>query len=302
MTVQPPQQPPAVAAPVTSAVAQPTAAPGATITNPQPLAAPVPAGQPAVGAPVAATQVEEWPTGDLPEQTGGGGRSALAPGTFAFRLPASLTSQQDWSGGTYKDFRKVLATGQPNPTFGQQVPFRMLKFGKDKPLVVEGGTSTGEPMTAVFNTIRMPRGPWSKREEPTTPWIHDLAYILETCLGDTSRPQTVDALEAAINRHAGGLIRLTIGRHGECRPDQVRYIPTQRVDKATGQAVPMSQGFDTVPDPSGKKGCGKKYYTRDYAGAEGYQASIQCDPAKGGCGAMIRGFENVEGFLPPLAT
>ncbi len=300
---QPPPQPPVGAQPVPTAAAPAVGQPA--VAAPQPTAAPVAAPPPAVAGagatPVAATQVEEWPTGDLPEQTGQGGRTALAPAIYAFRLPMNLA--QLWASSTYKDFRKVLANGQPNPTLGQQVPFHMLKLGKDSPLVVEGGPANGEPMTSVFNTIRMPRGPFSKRDDPLTPWIHDLAYILEVCLGDTSRPQSVEDLVAQINQHAGGLIRLTIGRKGECRVDAVRYIPQQRTDKASGALVPMSQGFDTVADPSGQKGCGKKYWTKDYAGAENvYQASVQCDPAKGGCGAMIRGFENVEGFLPALAS
>ncbi len=119
----------------------------------------------------------EWPEGDLPEQTGQGGRTSLTPAIYTFKLPATMA--QLWSDGTYKDFRKALANGQPNPTLGQQVPYSLLKFDKANPLVVEGGSEHGEPMTATFNTIRMPRGPYRLREDPTTPWIHDLAYILE---------------------------------------------------------------------------------------------------------------------------
>ncbi len=293
------QQPVPPAQPPTPAVGQPA------VTVPQPTGAPVAAAapvatpQPAVAgaAPVATTQVEEWPTGDLPEQTGSGGRSALAPGIYTFRLPQNLP--QLWSTSTYKEFRQFLPNGQPNPTFGQQLPFTMVKFSKESPLVVEGGAASGTPMLAVFNTIRIPRR--GKRDDPLTPWIHDLAFILETCLVDASRPQTTELLVAQINQHAGGTVQLTIGRKGECRADQVRYIPQQRTDPKTGALIPMEQGFDTVPDPSGKKGCGKKFWSREYAD-KGNPASLQCEIPQGGCGAMIHGFEHVIGFLPPLAS
>ena len=119
---QPPPQPPVGAQPVPTAAAPAVGQPA--VAAPQPTAAPVAAPPPAVAGagatPVAATQVEEWPTGDLPEQTGQGGRTALAPAIYAFRLPMNLA--QLWASSTYKDFRKVLANGQPNPTLGQQVP------------------------------------------------------------------------------------------------------------------------------------------------------------------------------------
>ncbi len=293
---QSPPQPPVGAQPVPTAA---TPAVGQPIAAATPVAAPQPAVAgtvPAPTAPVAATQVEEWPSGGLPEQTGSGGRTALAPGIYTFRLPQNLA--QLWSTSTYKEFRQFLPNGQPNPTFGQQQPFSMLKFSKESPLVVEGGDATGTPMLAVFNTIRLPRG---KKDDPLTAWVHDLAYILETCLSDASRPQTVDLLVAQINQHAGRSIQLTIGRKGECRMDQVRYIPTQRTDPKTGRLIPMEQGFNTTADPSGKKGCGKKFWSRDYADKNN-PASLQCEIPQGGCGAMIRGFEHVIGFLPPLAS
>lgn len=291
---------------------QPTTPVPGTTPAPQP-AGTVAQPAPAVTAPTATTtpappqQASEWPEGDLPEQSGGGGRTALPPDIYTFRLPTELARQ--WKEGTHKDQRKTLSNGQPNPTFDQILSHITLKFDKDNPLVVEGGTQHGEPMLATFTTVPQPRPGW-KRNDPLTPWIHDLAYVLEHCLLDTSRPTDPEMLKAAINHHAGGTIRLTIGRSGQCRDDRVRYIPQARVDPATGAAIPFAQGFDTVQDPAGVKGCGKRYYTKAYKG-EGnvYQVSVQCDPNKvsgtpptPGCGAMIRGFESVEGFQGPLAA
>lgn len=270
--------------------------PAAAVAVPQPAAIGTVA-NPVPGAPPAQA-VSEWPEGALPEQSGNMSRSALTPAIYTFRLPEALARM--WQEGTHKIYRKFLPNGQPNPRYEQDEAHVTLKFDKENPLVVEGGPSTGDVMLATFTSSPQPRPRW-KRDEPTTPWISDLAYILEVCLGDASRPQAVQELMTAVNRHAGGLITLMIGRSGQCREDRVRYVPAQRIDPTTAAAIPMEQGFDTIQDPTGQKGCKKRYYTRSFKGVGAdYEASIQCDPANGGCGAMIRGFESVEGFRPPV--
>lgn len=226
----------------------------------------------------------DWPEGDLPEQMGGA-RTTLMPGISVFVLPANLA--QLWHEVEIEDNRPTLANGSPNPTFKTKVKRQQLKLDRANPLVVVGGTRDGEPMTATFTSNPRPRG---KKDDPKTPWISDLAYLLEISLADKSRPATVDALKAQITRYAGKTIRIEHGLTAQCRGDKVRYI-----------LVATAEGESTMQDPAGTKGCGARYYTKDFknpgaaAGQSPYDSEIQCD-----CGAVLRGFEQVERFLPPL--
>lgn len=226
----------------------------------------------------------EWPEGDLPEQMGGQ-RTTLLPGIDTFRLPANLA--QLWHDVEIEDTREFLGNGQNNPTFGQKVKRKQLKCDRSNPLVVVGGALDGEPMTVTWTSNPRRRG---KKDDPKAPFISDLAYVLEIGLNDKSRPTTVDGLVAAINRHAGKTIRLEHGLTAQCRPEKVRYI-----------LVKTAEGESTMQDPSGTKGCGARYYTKDFKNPEAkpgepqYDTEIACD-----CNAVLRGFEQVERILPPL--
>lgn len=222
----------------------------------------------------------EWPEGDLPEQMGGA-RSTLLPGISTFRIPENIA--QLWHDVDIEDKRQTLANGTPNPTVTQKVRRKQLKFDRANPLVVVGGPHDGEPMTATFTNHPRPRG---KKDNPQTPWISDLAYLLEIALNDKSRPKTVDALVAQITKYRGKTMRLEHGLTAQCRGDKVRYILVQ-----------TAEGESTIQDPTGAKGCGARYYTKDFKNPENntFDTEIQCD-----CGAVLRGFEQVERFLPPL--
>lgn len=229
----------------------------------------------------------EWPEGDLPEQ--GGARVTLMPGIDVFRLPANLA--QLWAEIGIKDTRQFLGNGSNNPTFNQVVLRKKLSLTKNAPLVVVGGHNDGLPMTAVFTTNPRPRG---KKDDLKTPWIHDLAFMLESALADKSRPTTPDALVAAVNKYAGHEIRLEHGLSAQCNPEKVRYITvTMPSEKPGGEPT-----YQSIQDPSGTKGCGSRYYTKDFRDPEtGYEDTLECQ-----CGALLRGFESVERFLPPLAS
>lgn len=252
----------------------------------------------------------DWPEGDLPEQMGGT-RTTLMPGIDTFKLPDNLP--QLWHDVEIEDTRSFLSNGQPNPEKGQKKKRRQLKLDRNTPLVVVGGKYDGEPMTATFTTNPRPRG---KSEDPKTPWVSDLAYLLEVSLQDKSRPATASALEAAINRYAGKTIRLEHGLTAQCRPDKVRYIIVATINPSFNPAAPETPAGganaktieQTIADPSGKKGCGMnaagkpgRYYTKDFKnpeaqpGQDQYDREIQCV-----CDAVLRGFEQVERFLPPL--
>jgi hypothetical protein len=238
---------------------------------------------------------ETWAEGDLPSQ--GGGMPTLMPGIDEFTLPLNLA--QCWGTIKIKDSRQRLSNGQPNPTYGQEVTRLQLKFDRNNPLVIASGPKKGEPMTATFSSNPRPRG---NPEEDKTPWVSDLAYMLEVGLADKSRPTTADALKQRITMYAGKTFRMDHGLSAHCRPDKVRYIIV---------ALPGG-GEQTVQDPKGTKGCGDdtkkradgkgkqgRYYTKDFKDPESgeYMDTIECD-----CGAILRGFPSVERFVPPLGA
>lgn len=256
-----------------------------------------------VNSPAARTDINvEWPDEeDIGSLQMGGQRTTLLPGIDTFKLPDNLA--QLWHEIEIEDTRPFLANGQPNPGKGQKVKRRQLKLDRNTPLVVVGGAHDGEPMTGTFSTNPRPRG---KKDDPKTPWVSDLAMLLDVSLADKSRPKTAPELEAAINRYAGKTIRMEHGLTARCRPDKQRYIlvqtqePTGEVDPATGQPK-MRIVESTMLDPAGTKGCGEAYYTKDFKnpdakpGEAQYDTEIACD-----CNAVLRGFESVERFLPPL--
>jgi hypothetical protein len=241
--------------------------------------------QPTAARPDLATEVMDYPEGDLPKQ--GGTFSTLKPGVSTFRLPASLV----WDTVDIKDGR------EGSPTQGNLITRTRLKFDSDHPLVVEGGPSNGETLTCTFTSNPRPRG---KMADPETPWISDLVYLLEIGLGDKSRPKTPQALIATITKYAGKTLRLKHGLTAHCREDAVRYILVED---------PATKAVSSIQDPNGVKGCGLRWFTNDGIkwatrgkgkapskfDAEGYAESIECD-----CGAALRGFPQVDAFLPPL--
>lgn len=233
---------------------------------------------------------------EMPEQFGGV-RTTLMPGINAFKLPEQLATL--WHDIKMKDGRKLLANGQPNPTFEKDVVRRQLKLDRNAPLVVVGGAHDGEPMTANIATNPRPRG---KKDDPKTAWVSDAAYLLRISLADPFSPKNVEELEARINQHSGKTIRLEHGLTGQCRADKVRYI-----------AVVLDGEEQTILDPSGKKGCNKRFYTKDFLDkvTGKYATEVECtcgdnvseeDQAQGHTPqtVVIRGFENIERYLPPL--
>src|SRR5882672_5122548 len=107
---------------------------------------------------------------ELPPSGGGGGRTTLQPGIDVFKLPMELP--QLWS--------EVVMKWDKD---GQTYERAMLKLTKDHPLVVVGGVNDGDVMTMILNNNPRPR-PWNKRDEPTTPWVSDLVYLLRVGLND----------------------------------------------------------------------------------------------------------------------
>lgn len=247
-----------------------------------------------VNSPALADPGMEWPEGgELPAQMGGA-RETLMPGIDGFRLPTAMT--QLWHDIVAEDTRALLSNGQPNPNFGKKFQRRQLKFDQNTPLIVVGGKFDGQPLTATFSTNPRPRG---KKDDPKTAWVSDVHYLLLIALQDKTYPKLPKEVEETLNRYAGGIIRLEHGLTAQCRPDKVRYI-----------AVPVDGGTQLLQDPSGKKGCGARFYTKDFKlDAGGYATQAQCDcgeptPEAKAQGAqpvtvMLRAFESVDRILPP---
>jgi len=248
----------------------------------------------------------EWPSPgqDMPDQMGGAPRQLIMPGIHVFQLPAVLTSL--WHDIEAEDTRPFLPNGQPNPNKGKKFGRKQLKFDRNNPLVVVGGKYDGLPMLASFSTAPRARG---KKDDPKTAWIPDTAYLLDTCLNDHSRPTDVNVLIATINKYGGKQIRLETGLTAQCRPDKVRYIRVVLPDGKTEQ---------DIADPTGTKGCGKRYYTKDFKdpqakeGEPPYFEEYSCvcgqpTPEQRAAGqqpktVVIRAFESVERFLPPVGA
>lgn len=219
---------------------------------------------------------EVYPEGDLPQL--GGGKATLQPGADTFRLPTDLASL----------WHPVVIERD-----GQKYQHQQIKFDKDHPLVAVGGPNDGAPMLASFSTVPRARG---KKDDPKTPYISDLALLLEVALGDKSRPLAqggaagMQAMMAAINRCGGRMIRLEHGLSAQCRPDKVRYI------------FKNEETIESMIDPSGTHGCGQRLYTKAFKapnakpGEPAYDEVVPCPK----CGAAVRGFESVERFLPPV--
>lgn len=257
---------------------------------------------------------EVYPDGEMPQM--GGAFSSLLPGTNVFRLPVNLPAL--WVEVKYKDPRSQV-----------EVDGVQLKLDKNAPLVVVGGDQDGETLTATFSTMPIPRG---KKDDPATPYISDLALMLDVGLegnlavGQRTRPlakvgpAAIAALKAAINRFAGRTVRIEHGLSATCRADKVRYI-LEKVQDAAGNWVDNPEG-KTHLDPSGLTGCAVpgtkagRYYTKDFkrptkvAGPTGqmidnpdpgYDDQILCTCGDAtGVSVVLRGFPRVERFLPPV--
>jgi hypothetical protein len=107
--------------------------------------------------PVVTDDVQTWTEGDLPSQGGGGG-SALMPGSSTFLIPANIA--QCW------DTVDILDKNPKSKNVGKIVRRQRLKFTKESPLVVVDGPMKGETLTASFTSNPRARG---KADDENTP-------------------------------------------------------------------------------------------------------------------------------------
>lgn len=290
--------------------------PGATGTAAPAAAAPV---APAAGG-INSTAVRpdvtgDWPEGELPEQMMGD-FSVLMPDISTFRLPANLA--QLWAPFEVDD------TNPRSKTKGQKVQRYMLKFTREHPLVIIEGPKSGDVLTGTVSTSPRARG---KKDNPQTAWVSDAVYLLVEGLGSTARPVGDEALMAEINKYAGQPVRIKHGLSGQCRPDRVVRLEFQDptdLNFAAEARAPRTVVLEDPGDPATstppRKGCGKRYYTRDFENkaatsvADKYFTEVQCEGQIVGpitvenptghysCDAIVRGFPSIEGFVKPVAV
>lgn len=216
---------------------------------------------------------------NLPEQ-GFGNLETLLPAVYTFKLPEDLQSL--WHDGNPVE-NKVPGS----PTFGQQVIRPYLKFDKAHPLVVFGGEHDGVPFTAVVSTNPRPRG---KKDDPKTPYISDATYLLNVALADKRKPTSLTEQQAFINAYGGKTIRVRTGLSAFCNPEKVRYVLVE-IPGGPGESATQK----SVEDPNGTRGCGQRVYTKGFKLPDGtFTDQTYC-----GCGAYLRGFAQIEEFLPP---
>lgn len=238
--------------------------------------------------------VEEVPS-ELPEQ-GSSALPTVMPGISIFQLPADLLDvieafdeQQKNADGSF-----IYEPDPDNP--GQQrikVLQRIrLHFTRETPLVIAAPAERKDQMvTCTISNV--PRNRARKNEPPNK--VADLTYLIRTSLADvTSALNSPKAWVQALVRHAGQQFRAEHGLTAHCREDKVRYIHRPADDPA------LEDGRGSIEDPTGTKGCGKRYYTSKFRlPAEqggGFSDIMYCQ-----CGAKLRGFFQIERFLEPTA-
>ena len=233
---------------------------------------------------------------DLPPQMGSYA-PPLAPGTYAFRIPANVAQLAELYDEKPKDKDgNVIESGNPV----QRIRF---KFTRENPLVVVGGARDGDGLPATISSSPRKRG----KKGGDAPSVADLTYLLRESLKDKAAIiGTTKQWYAAINAHAGHIVQLKTGLQGNCREDKTRYIDaSQEVARLIAANLPVPAELQekataggTIEDPSGQKGCGERYYTKDFKDDKGNPVfEVVCD-----CGAVLRGFPSIEQFLPPVGA
>jgi hypothetical protein len=207
---------------------------------------------------------------ELPEQ-GGSYVPQLKPGQYWLVIPATIA--QLWAAF---DQTKDVLTGQP---LAKPIQRLQLKFDKDNPLVVRGGDQDGAVLLQTISN--MPR---KRSKKADVPPVSDMLYLVRESLAvpATVPLRTPQDWINCLNQFAGQVFPAETGLQGQCRKDKVKWIP----DGQGGQ----------IEDPTGAMGCGKRYYSQSFKLPDGtYAERLQCQTP--GCGAIIRGFAQIDRFL-----
>lgn len=194
---------------------------------------------------------------DIPENIGQSFPDPPQPGTYRFRLPASMAAI--WA--------KVASANH-----GERIN-ALFEEGAELVIVQSpGGAHNGEEFR--YRCSNVPR---ERTKEKIL--VSDMDLLLRA-LGETARPSTNKAYAQALMKYAGKEFTATVEFSWRCRDDKEIYVD----DGAGGTAK-----------VDGKMGCGTRFYQRDVAKVEGaYPVRITCSNPE--CGSNIRAFPNLTGF------
>ena len=222
---------------------------------------------------------DDW--GDVPEQLGQR-RELLQPGPYVFELPplavlkGAIDSKVEAEEGEEGQKAKVTRIAV---AFRDGAELKVIQSPR--------GERNGELVTARISNVRRPRG---KKGDGDRPLVSDMDYLLQK-LGEPKRPQSNQAYEQALLRHAGQAFGADVTWNANCRKD--RHIRVELVDEK-GQAVGTTILDGKDPNnPDEQLGCGKRYYQRDLEKDENgkYLERMTCE-----CGAILYCNENLENF------
>lgn len=209
----------------------------------------------------------------------------LNPGKYQARIPENvaqlivLKDYQEQEGGPVK----------------QRVA---LKFDKQNPIVIVGGDNNDHPLTAYVSNQPRPRG----KEKVM---VSDMAYYLVHACGLQVNPRTPKEWAEACARTGGLIVPIEVGLQASCDKERDIYMDEIVPDPLDPTKPPSV----TSKQVEGFKGCGKRYYTRDFYKGGVYQDRIPCtgvremtDPVSGlpvkvACGASIRSFNQIDRWL-----
>lgn len=233
---------------------------------------------------------------ELPEQMGGQSLPVLLPGISIFKIPAEVAQCIEAFDEEQKasDDSVIMMPDPKDPS--KMIPKVLqrlrVKFDKDFPLLVVGkGADDPNANHPVATQIsNQPRNRAKKGDPPNK--VADLTYLIRISLDNKTSPLTTPKeWLAAIMWMAGKMFRAEHGLTARCNPDKVRYINDANDPSGRG----------SVEDPSGQKGCGARYYTKDFRLAKehggGFSDVMYCKKPE--CQAKLRGFFQIEKFLPP---
>lgn len=235
---------------------------------------------------------------ELPEQMGGSSLPTLLPGISLFRIPTTIAQcieafdeEQKAADGS------VIMISANDPADPQRMIPKVLqrlrvRFDKDNPLLVVGGPYDGQPVGTTISNV--PRNRAKKTDPPAL--VADMTYWIRVSMADTASPLSKPKeWLAAILATAGKTFRIEHGLSAQCRKDKVRYINDPEDPSGRGSIV----------DPSNQMGCDKRYYTKDFRlanaapGGPQFSDIMYCKTPT--CQAKLRGFFQIEKFLPPTA-
>lgn len=222
---------------------------------------------------------------ELPAQ-GGGYQPQLPPGTYLLRLPADINAVFELWDLKNEETGKIEQRCRISCT-----------NAKGSPLVVVGGTHDLETLSQSISNV-----PRKRSKKPDAVAVSDMTYLIRESLKNTDPIRTPADWYNVLLKYQGKVFRAETGLQGQCRDDKPRWINETILGPDGTNYVYTG---NTIEDPSGTMGCGKRFYTQAFKSINSetrepeWLERITCPSPN--CGASVRGFAQIDRFLPPIA-